>query len=53
MVDARFSALAALASLVVVVLSALAGAWVAALVWGLLAAGFAVRALQGYRRRGR
>lgn len=52
MVDARFSTLAALASLAVAVLSAAAAAWAVAIVFAVLAAGFAVRALQGYRRRG-
>jgi hypothetical protein len=53
MVDARFSTVAALATLAVAALAALAGAWAVAIVFALLAAGFAVRALQGYRRRGR
>jgi hypothetical protein len=52
-VDARFSTVAALACLTVAVLSALGDAWAVAIVFGLLAGGFAVRALQGYRRRGR
>jgi hypothetical protein len=51
MVDARFSFLAGLATLIVAVLSALAGAPYVAAVWGALALGFALRALLGYRRR--
>lgn len=51
MVDARFSALAALATLLVAVLAAVAGAPVVAAIWGLLSLGFCVRALLGYRRR--
>lgn len=43
---------AALATLVVALLSAVAAAWAAAIVFALLAVGFAIRALQGYRRRG-
>lgn len=50
-VDARFSTIAALASLLVAVASAAASAWAVAAVFGLLAAGFALRALQGYRGR--
>jgi hypothetical protein len=51
MVDARFSTIASLASLVVALLAAGEAAWAVAVVFGLLAVGFAVRALQGYRRR--
>jgi hypothetical protein len=50
-VDARFSTVAALACFAVALLSALAAAWAVAIVFGLLAAGFALRALQGYRNR--
>jgi len=50
-VDARFSALAAIATLIVAVLAAVAGATVVAAVWGALSLGFCVRALAGYRRR--
>ena len=53
MVDVRFSALAALATLTVAVLSAVQGAVAVGAVFGLLALGFALRALQGLRRRGR
>jgi hypothetical protein len=48
MVDARFAALAALATLVVSLLSGLQGAWAPAALFGLLCIGFALRALQGY-----
>jgi hypothetical protein len=51
MVDARFSALAAVATLIVAVLAAAKGANVVAVVWGALAVGFGVRAAAGYRRR--
>jgi hypothetical protein len=51
LVDARFSALAAIATLVVAVLAAVAGAPVVAAIWLLLSLGFGVRALIGYRRR--
>jgi hypothetical protein len=51
MVDARFSTLAAGATLLVAVLAALSGAAVVAAVWAALAVGFALRALIGYRRR--
>ena len=51
MVDARFSSLAALATLVVAALGAAQEAWAVAAVFGLLSAGFALRALQGYRGR--
>jgi hypothetical protein len=51
MVDARFSSLAALATLAVAVLGAAQQAWAVAAVFGLLSAGFALRALQGYRAR--
>jgi hypothetical protein len=50
MVDARFSSLAALGTLVVAVLGAAQEAWAVAALFGLLSAGFALRALQGYRR---
>jgi hypothetical protein len=52
MVDFRFSSIAALACFAVSVLAAVKGFAPVAAVWGLLAAGFALRALQG-RRRGR
>jgi hypothetical protein len=52
MVDARFSVLAGVATLLVAVLAALSGAWAVAGVFGLLTIGFTVRAAQG-RRRGR
>ncbi len=51
MVDARFSTIAAMATLAVAVLAAVKGAPVAAAVWGLLAVGFAARAALGLRRR--
>ncbi len=51
MVDARFSAIASVATLAVAVASALEGVLVVAAIWGALAVGFAVRALSGYRRR--
>jgi hypothetical protein len=50
-VDARFSALAAVATLVVTVLAAVAGATVVAAIWGALSLGFCVRAVAGFRRR--
>jgi hypothetical protein len=50
-VDARFSTLAAIATLAVAVIAALAGAPVVAAVWGALSLGFCLRALLGYRRR--
>jgi hypothetical protein len=53
MVDARFSTVAALACLVVALLSAVTDAWAVASVFALLAVGFTVRALYGYRGRGR
>jgi hypothetical protein len=53
MVDARFSTIASLASLAVALLAAGEAAWAVAIVFALLAAGFSVRAWQGYRRRGR
>jgi hypothetical protein len=49
MVDARFSSLAALATLAVAVLGAVQQAWAVAAVFTLLSAGFALRALQGHR----
>jgi hypothetical protein len=51
MVDARFSALAGMACALVSVLSAAGGAWAVAAVFAVLAAGFAARAADGYRRR--
>jgi hypothetical protein len=51
MADIRFSAAAAAASLLVAILSALKAAWAPAVVFALLALGFAVRAVQGYMRR--
>lgn len=50
MVDFRFSLIAAFACLAVAVLAAVKGVGVVAGVWGLLAAGFLLRALQGRRR---
>jgi uncharacterized membrane protein len=47
-----FSICAALAALVVSVLSAAKGAWVVALVFGLLVVGFLLRAREGYSRGG-
>jgi uncharacterized membrane protein len=47
-----FSICAALAALVVSVLSAAKGAWVVALVFGLLVVGFLLRAHDGYRGGG-
>jgi hypothetical protein len=52
MADIRFSVAAGAASLLVAILSALKAAWAPAVVFGLLALGFAVRAAQGYGRRG-
>jgi hypothetical protein len=46
-----FSLSAAAASVVVTVLSAVKGAPVVAVVWGLLAVGFVLRALYGMQRR--
>jgi predicted benzoate:H+ symporter BenE len=50
MVDFRFSLIAALACLMVALLAGVKGVGVVAAVWGLLAVGFLVRALQGRRR---
>jgi uncharacterized membrane protein len=47
-----FSICAALAALLVSVLSAVKGAWVVALVFGLLVIGFLLRAREGWRRGG-
>jgi hypothetical protein len=47
-----FSICAALACLIVSVVAAIKGAPVVALVWGLLAVGFVIRAAYGYRRDG-
>lgn len=49
MVDARFSALAGLACAAVALASAAQAAWAVAAVFGLIAAGFIVRAVQDYR----
>jgi len=49
--DFWFSVCAGTASLAVAVLSAAKGAWVVAIVWSALAAGFALRARYGWRRR--
>jgi hypothetical protein len=46
-----FSLCAALAALAISILSAAKGAWVVAIVWGLLVVGFLLRAREGYRRR--
>jgi hypothetical protein len=51
MADIRFSVAASTASLLVAVLSGLKDAWAPAVVFALLAVGFAVRAAQGYRHR--
>jgi hypothetical protein len=51
MADARFSLIAAAATAVVAALSAANETWPVAIVFGLLAVGFVVRAAQGYRRR--
>jgi hypothetical protein len=51
MVDARFSAIAAVATATVAVLAAIKDAPVVAGVWALLAVGFVIRAAIGYRRR--
>jgi hypothetical protein len=51
LVDVRFSVLAATATLAVAILAAVKGAPVAAAIWTLLAVGFVVRAVFGYRRR--
>jgi membrane protein implicated in regulation of membrane protease activity len=53
MVDVRFSALAAFATLAVALLAAAQGAWAVAAVFALVSAGFVVRALQGYHGRTR
>ena len=53
MADARFAALAAIATLGVAVASTLAGAWFVACVFALLCVGFAVRAAAGFRSRER
>jgi hypothetical protein len=53
MVDVRFSAIAALASLTVAVLAGAKGVVAVAAVFSLLAVGFLLRALQGHRRGGR
>jgi hypothetical protein len=45
-----FSLSAAAASLLIAILAAIKGAPVVALVWGVLAVGFVVRAAYGYRR---
>jgi hypothetical protein len=45
-----FSICAALAALVVAVLSAAKGVWVVAVVFGLLVVGFLLRAREGWRR---
>jgi hypothetical protein len=47
-----FSICAGIASLTVAILAAAKGVIVVAVVWGMLAAGFAVRAELGRRRRG-
>jgi Flp pilus assembly protein TadB len=47
-----FSICAAVAALVVSVLSAAKGSWVVALVFGLLVVGFLLRAREGHRRDG-
>lgn len=52
MANIVFSICAALAALIVSVLSAAKGAWVVALIFGLLVAGFMLRAREGYRRDG-
>lgn len=52
MANVSFSVFAAVASLLIVVLSALAGAWAVTIVFGLLAVGFAARATER-RWRGR
>ncbi len=49
MVDARFSAIAAVITLAVAILSGADAAWAPALVFGLIGFGFAARALQGRR----
>ncbi|HMD51974.1 MAG TPA: hypothetical protein VKG62_04610 [Solirubrobacteraceae bacterium] len=51
MADARFSVLAALACLIVTVLSAVRGAWAPSVVFALLTAGFLARGADSYRRR--
>jgi uncharacterized MnhB-related membrane protein len=51
MVDARFSAIAAVLSLAVAILAAADSALAVAIVFGLLAAGFALRAVQSFGRR--
>jgi hypothetical protein len=49
--DFWFSVCAGTASLAVAALSAAKGTWVVAIVWSALAAGFALRARYGWRRR--
>lgn len=51
MANIVFSLSAAAACVVVTVLAAVKGAPIVALVWGLLAGGFVVRALYGMQRR--
>jgi hypothetical protein len=48
-----FSLCAAVASLLIAILAAAKGAPVVAIVWGLLAIGFVLRAAYGYRRHKR
>jgi hypothetical protein len=51
MADVRFSLFAALATALVAGASAANATWPVAIVFGLLAVGFLLRAAQGYRRR--
>jgi hypothetical protein len=51
--NASFSVFACTGSVLIVVLSALAGAWAVTIVFGLLAAGFLARATETYWRRDR
>lgn len=49
MANVTFSVFAAVAALVVVVLSAVKGVWIVAVVFGLLVVGFLLRAREGRR----
>lgn len=53
MANTSFSVFAALASAVIVALSAIAGAWPVTIVFGLLAIGFVARASETHWRGGR
>ncbi|HTB70850.1 MAG TPA: hypothetical protein VK707_07720 [Solirubrobacteraceae bacterium] len=53
MANITFSLCAAAASLAIAILAAVKGASIVAVVWGLLAIGFVIRAAYGRRRRKR